>query len=83
MKSDIANFFGLQRQIFGVCPKCQDFFRLSDCKIFLKKKPLADWMDKITLEKNRLDGLEEKIEEKKEISRRRPGKLDESLLKGR
>ena len=66
MKSDIVKFFGLQRQIFGICPKCQDFFRLSDCKIYIKKKPLADWMDKITLEKGRLDGLEEKLEEKKE-----------------
>jgi predicted Holliday junction resolvase-like endonuclease len=66
MKSDTVNFFWLQRQIFGVCPKCQDFFRLSDCKIFIEKKPLADWMDKITLEKGRLDELEEKLEEKKE-----------------
>ena len=65
MKSDIVKFFGLQRQIFGVCPKCEDLFRLSDCKIFIKKKPVADWMDKITLEENRLDRLEEKLEEKK------------------
>ena len=65
MKSDIVKFFGLQRQIFGICPKCEDFFRLSDCKIFIKKKPLADWMDKITLEEDRLDGLEERLEEKK------------------
>lgn len=61
MKSDIVRFFGFQRQIFGVCPKCQDFFRLSDCKIYIKKKPLADWMDKITLEEDRLDGLEELV----------------------
>jgi predicted Holliday junction resolvase-like endonuclease len=65
MKSDIVKFFGLQRQVFGVCPKCQDFFRLSDCKIFIKKKPVADWKDKITLDENRLDGLEEKLGEKK------------------
>jgi predicted Holliday junction resolvase-like endonuclease len=65
MKSDIVKFFGLQRQIFGVCPKCQDIFRLSGCKIYIRKKPIADWMDKITLEENRLDGLEEKLEEKK------------------
>jgi predicted Holliday junction resolvase-like endonuclease len=65
MKSEMVKFFSLQRQIFGICPKCEDFFRLSDCKIFMKKKPLADWMDKITLEENRLDGLEEKLEEKK------------------
>ena len=62
MGSDVLKFFALQRQIFGVCPKCEDFFRLSDCKIFMKKKPLADWMDKITLEEDRLDDAEEKLE---------------------
>jgi len=66
MKSDIVKFFGLGRQIFGICPKCNDFFRLSNCKIFLKKKPVPDWMDKITLKENRLTELEERLEEKKE-----------------
>ena len=66
MKSEVVQFFNLQRQIFGICPKCQDFFRLSDCKIFLKKKPTLDWMDNINLEKNRLDELEQKLGEKKE-----------------
>ena len=65
MKSDVFKFFNLQHQIVGICPKCQDFFRLSDCKIFIKKKPVADWMDKITLEKDRLEEAEEKLEEKK------------------
>ena len=65
MGSDVLKFFALQRQIFGICPKCQDFFRLSDCKIYIKKKPVADWMDKITLEEDRLDDAEEKLEEKK------------------
>lgn len=65
MESDVLKFFGLQRQIFGICPKCQDFFRLSDCKIYIKKKPVADWMDKITFEEDRLDDAEEKLGEKK------------------
>jgi hypothetical protein len=49
MKSDIIKFFGLGRQIFGICPECNNFFRLSDCKIFLKKRPVPDWMDEISL----------------------------------
>lgn len=65
MKSDVVKFFTLQGQIFGVCPKCEDFFRLSDCKIFIKKKPIPDWMDKVMLEKNRLDEIEKRLEEKK------------------
>lgn len=65
MKSEMVKFFSLQRQIFGICPECQDFFRLSDCNIFLKKKPIPDWMDEIIKEKERLTGLEEKLEEKR------------------
>jgi predicted Holliday junction resolvase-like endonuclease len=65
MESDVVKFFALQRQIFGICPKCQDFFRLSDCKIYLRKKPVPDWMDEIVLEKGRLDDAEKKLEEKK------------------
>jgi predicted Holliday junction resolvase-like endonuclease len=65
MESDVVKFFALQRQIFGICPRCQDFFRLSDCKIYLKKKPVPDWMDEITLEKDRLDEAEEKLDGKK------------------
>jgi len=66
MKSDIIKFFGLGRQIFGICPECNNFFRLSDCKIFLKKRPVPDWMDEITLKEDRLTELEERLEEKKE-----------------
>ncbi len=64
MKPDVVKFFTVQRQIFGICPKCQDFFRLSECKIF-KKKPVPDWMDQMTLEQDRLDDAEKKLEEKK------------------
>ena len=66
MKSEIVKFFSLQRQIFGICPSCSDFFRLSDCNIFLKRKPVPDLMDGINKEKERLTELERKLEEKKE-----------------
>jgi predicted Holliday junction resolvase-like endonuclease len=66
MKTDITKFFELQRQIFGICPKCTEFFRLSDCKIFLKKKPIPDWKDKIDQENLRLEKLMERLEEKEE-----------------
>ena len=65
MKSEMVKFFSLQRQIFGICPNCNDFFRLSNCNIFIKKKPTPDWMDEILKEKERLTELEEKLEEKK------------------
>jgi predicted Holliday junction resolvase-like endonuclease len=66
MKTDIIKFFTIQRQIFGVCPHSGQFFRLSDCKIYRKTKPTHDWMDKLESEDARLDGIEERIEDKKE-----------------
>lgn len=64
MKSDILKLFTLQRQLFGVCPKCNDLFRLSDSKIYLKKKPVSDWMDELDLKGQRLERLSEKLDEK-------------------
>jgi len=85
MKSEMVKFFSLQRQIFGICPKCSDFFRLSDCNIFLKRKPVPDWMDEIIKEKGRLTDLEEKLEEKKgelqEKARERGRKLAQKAIK--
>src|SRR3974390_2095938 len=85
MKSEMVKFFSLQRQIFGVCPKCEDFFRLSDCNIFLKRKPVPDWMDKISEEEDRLTGLEEKLKEKKgelqEKAREKGRKLAQQAIK--
>jgi predicted Holliday junction resolvase-like endonuclease len=65
---DISKLLTIQRRIFGICPNCNDFFRLSDCKIYTKKKPLLDWKDKIERENEKIDSLEEKIiEMKKEL----------------
>ena len=66
MKSDIVKFFTIQRQIFGICPHTGQFFRLSDCKVYRKVKPTHDWMDKLETEEARLDGIEERIEAKKD-----------------
>jgi len=66
MKSDILKLFTLQRQLFGVCPKCNDLFRLSDCKIYLKKKPISDWMDALNLKSERLERFSGKLDEKEE-----------------
>jgi len=75
MKKDILKFFNAQRNIFGICPNSERFFRLSDCKIFLKGKPKVDWMDKIETDDEKLDKLEEKIEDMeanlREIARRK------------
>lgn len=69
MKSDILKFFSLQRQIFGICPNSEQFFRLSDCKVYIKTRPTKDWMDNFDLESKRLDVMEARIGEKEEALR--------------
>lgn len=71
MKNDILSFFSLHRRIFGLCPCCEGIFRLSDCHVYLKKKPVKDWMDDYESRSMKLDRWEEKIEEEKEALRER------------
>jgi len=65
MTSNIINFFEVERQIFGICPKCGGFFRLSECKIFLKGEKVKDWLDELGKQQLRIDRQREKIEEKR------------------
>ncbi len=65
MLSRIAAFFNLQRRIFGVCPECDEVFRLSDCTINTRAKSGKNWLDAIDAEEARLGRLEEKIEEQR------------------
>lgn len=65
MKLEILRFFGVQRQLFGICPKCSEFIRLSDCRLFLRTKPKKDWKDTLDAEADRLESLADKLEERK------------------
>ena len=73
MKSELIKFFAIQRQIFGVCTCCGVIFRLSDANVYIKKKPVPDWLDKFDKSTVRLDKTEEKIDaeegETREIAR--------------
>ena len=66
---DAVRFLTIQRQIFGVCPRSGELFRLSDCTIFQKKKPLQDWMDNLDAQAERLDLANERLDEKEEALR--------------
>ena len=88
MNNQILDFFTLHRQIFGTCPnpECGSIFRLSDCHVYLRRRPLADWMDALNREEERLGRLEEKLaarerevrEKAREAGRRpRPAELFE------
>jgi predicted Holliday junction resolvase-like endonuclease len=66
-QQDILIFFEYQRQIFGICPCCGDFFRLSDSKIYKDQRKSIDWLDKLGKDEQKLDLLEEKIDEDMEF----------------
>jgi predicted Holliday junction resolvase-like endonuclease len=69
MKSDALNFFNVQRQIFGICPRSGEFFRLSDCRIFPKKRPPPDWLEGLRKTADQLDRAEVRLGEKQEALR--------------
>jgi predicted Holliday junction resolvase-like endonuclease len=73
MQKEIFEFYGALREIFVFCPACQQPHRLSDCKLFQKAKPAADWKDKLDRDLAQLERAEgallEKIELAKEASR--------------
>lgn len=62
--NDLLKFFQLQRQIFGVCPNSGNIFRLSECHIYVKKRPEPDWLQQIEASQNRINNAEEKLDEK-------------------
>lgn len=64
MKEDLVGFYRVQRNIFGVCPKSGNIFRLSDCKVFLRSKPKRDWKDELDEQSDRLDHAEERLDDK-------------------
>jgi len=83
--SAIVDFFSLNRQIFGTCPHpdCGEIFRLSDCRVYLGKKPASDWMDALEREDNRLARLEAKLREKEEAVREKAREKGRSLAQRR
>lgn len=77
MTADIVRFFALQRHIFGICPRSGEFFRLSDCRIFPKRRPALDWMEEIRSETRKFERAEARLDAKE-------GELrDEARDKGR
>ena len=47
MENEVIKFFQIERQIFGICSDCGEIFRLSDCKIFMRKKGANDWFNQL------------------------------------
>ena len=60
---NIVNFFAIQRNIFGVCPHCQELFRLSDIKISYRKKFARDWYGNLEKQEEKIDDERMNLEE--------------------
>ena len=58
-QQDMLIFFEYQRQIFGICPCCGDFFRLSDTKIYKDERKSTDWLDKLGKEEEKIQLLQD------------------------
>lgn len=67
--NQLLKFFQLQRQIFGICPHTGNVFRLSECHIYVKKKPEPDWLQQIEAAQIEISNAEEKLDEKEETIR--------------
>jgi predicted Holliday junction resolvase-like endonuclease len=83
MKQELVGFYRVQRNIFGICPKSGNIFRLSDCKVFLKSKPRRDWKDNLDHESDRLQGIEDKLDKREEKLReaaRKKGRQQAAML---
>ncbi len=64
MKSDLGAFYRVNRNIFGICKRNMELFRLSDAKIYLRAKPKLDWMDNVDKDRALLEAAEERLDSK-------------------
>lgn len=85
MIASVLQFFNLKRKIFGVCPRSGEFFRLSDCALFTRTAPGADWMDRLEAAASRLAVAEERLgdreESLREAGRRQGRRLAQALAR--
>ena len=62
MTNPVVSLFALKSQIFGVCPCCDELFRLSDCELFARSRPPSTWFDRLEEQEIRLEEREEALE---------------------
>jgi predicted Holliday junction resolvase-like endonuclease len=71
MRSEIADLFGQFSWIMAICPNedCEQLFRLSDARPFLKDKRPKSALDAIEAEEERISRAIERLEEKESLLR--------------
>jgi len=67
----ITDYIKEQRHIFGICPCCNDVFRLSDVKLSYKAKYKPDWLDAVEKLQQKIENSIERFEERKKEIRMR------------
>ncbi len=63
LKVDFAQALSVQRNIIGICPICQTFFRLNECR-FIYKRGRKDWLARMYDLEKRLEETEVRLEER-------------------
>jgi predicted Holliday junction resolvase-like endonuclease len=66
---DALLFLQLNNQIFGICPCCGEFFRLSECNLFQGEEPEQDWLNSLTSKKADIDAEAVELTNRKSLVR--------------
>lgn len=56
-------FFETGQEIYGVCPCCEEIFRVSEMQIFYGKKPPRDWLERLREKGSQLDEERKQFEQ--------------------
>ena len=64
IESAFIDFYRTQRNVFGICPRCGELFRLSDIKISYGRKFALDWYDRLLKKDENTAEKEEELEER-------------------
>jgi len=64
MKSQLVATLEDFRNILGMCPQCEEIFRLTDIQISYRAKPRRTWLDELEEVDDRLQRAEDRFDEK-------------------
>lgn len=56
----VLEVFSTMRNVIGICPRSQQFFRLSECRL-VHRCSHTDWLDHLTSDQVRLERAEERL----------------------
>lgn len=75
--ANLVTFFKTARHLWGKCPECQMYFRLSDMTISSSPNPPKDWLRRLEREKAALLRREETLDDREADLEDRDSELDD------